>query len=155
MIKKSFALLILSSLLFANLIFSQDQGITQKDFERIDNNLHNKPLISLSIANSLLQNTTQISDKAKLLKKIATAHYFLSDYDDALIFYQKTFNEYTKIDDKDGLSSCYNNIGLIYKKKGSRNKAFEYLVKSLDIEQKRGNEKEITFEFNFNNGGNK
>lgn len=135
------------SLLFINTIFSQDVSTIKKAFERIDKNLQNKPLISLTIADSLLQNVGKTSDKAKLLKKIATAHYYLGNYDKSISFYQKAFNEFIKIDDNDGISSCYNNIGLIYEKKGNRDKAFDYLVKSLEIEQKRGNDKGIAMSY--------
>ena len=106
--KKNVAIFLI--LLFINFIFAQDKSTLSKAFEQIDNNLQNKPLVALSLADSVLENATQISDKAKLLRKIATAHYYLGNYDDAILFYQKAFNEYVKIDDKDGISSCYNNI---------------------------------------------
>jgi serine phosphatase RsbU (regulator of sigma subunit)/Tfp pilus assembly protein PilF len=59
---------------------------------------------------------------------------------------------FDKIDDKNGVSSCYNNIGLILESKGEFNLAMEYYTKSLEIDTEINNKNGIAA--SLNNMGN-
>lgn len=64
--------------------------------------------------------------------------YFLrlkGDIEKALHLYEKSYNEYEKLNNKEGLAFCLNNIGVVYDNLGDLPKALEYYHKSLAIQE--------------------
>jgi len=73
--------------------------------------------------------------EAKLLNSLGGLHYFLGDYTEALkcaISSEKLMEE---LQDKDGLSDCYNGIALIYSKNNQYAMELKYFKKSLALRQ--------------------
>lgn len=63
------------------------------------------------------------------------------EYDEAIELYEKSLDVYKSIDYKEGISPCYNNIGLSYRKKGDYTRAIDYYYKSAKIDLEIGNKK--------------
>jgi signal transduction histidine kinase len=59
----------------------------------------------------------------------------LSNYPKALEYYQKSLHVYEELNDKVGLSKCYNNIGILYVYQEDYDKALEYFEKTLRIDE--------------------
>ena len=59
-------------------------------------------------------------------------------------YYQKSFKITEELGDKRGISSCYNNIGNVYKSQGDYPKALEYYHKSLKIDEELGDKSGIS-----------
>ncbi|MBI5218430.1 MAG: tetratricopeptide repeat protein, partial [Bacteroidia bacterium] len=77
------------------------------------------------------------------------------DYDKAIEYYLKTLKITEKLGDKNGMSKCYNNIGSVHQDQGDYgkvhpvkrdslfNKAIEYYLKALKINEELGDKYEI------------
>ena len=68
--------------------------------------------------------------QAKNLQETAIKLHKKGEWDKALEFYEKSLKIYQKLGDKQGISSSYNNLGLLYKDKGEWDKALEFYEKS-------------------------
>ena len=71
--------------------------------------------------------------KSKAFHVMGTSFYVKGDYENALEYYHKRLVEVEKINDQGGLSSCYNNIGNIYRDQGKSLQAIEYYQYSLTL----------------------
>ena len=56
-----------------------------------------------------------------------------SDYETAVEMYKKSLDIYIQIDNKRGIGSAYNNIGLVYQFSGNKKEAIEYFEKSKEL----------------------
>ena len=63
------------------------------------------------------------------------------EYDKAIELYKQSLAVYQSINYKEGISPCYNNIGLSYRKKGDYTRAIDYYYKSAKIDLEIGNKK--------------
>ncbi|NJO90995.1 MAG: tetratricopeptide repeat protein [Chloroflexia bacterium] len=72
--------------------------------------------------------------EALALKNIATVHLFQGNYEKAENYYLAAIKIFDKINERIGVSSCYNNIGLLYEWKGEFEIAMEYHERSLNID---------------------
>ncbi|MBU0763308.1 MAG: tetratricopeptide repeat protein, partial [Bacteroidetes bacterium] len=59
-------------------------------------------------------------------------------YDVAIENFVKSMEVFTEIGDKEGISDAYNNLGIVYRNRGSNTKALEYYRKSLEIDKETG-----------------
>lgn len=62
----------------------------------------------------------------------------LGDIKSALTYYQKSYDEYEKLDHKEGLAFCLNNMGVVYDNLGEIPKALECYHKSLSLQEEIG-----------------
>ena len=86
---------------------------------------------------SRLNNFTE--HEAMALKNIATVHLFQGNYEKAENYYLAAIKIFDKINDRKGVSSCYNNIGLLLEWKGEFEPALDNYNKSLRIDEEIGN----------------
>ena len=70
---------------------------------------------------------------------IGTVNYYLGDYNQALLWYQKALATYQHLDMPTRVATLINNIGLVYSVLSNHNKALEYYFKSLKIQEKNNN----------------
>jgi len=73
--------------------------------------------------------------KANSLRYIGIVHRNQGNYDKAIEFYLKSLKIYEEINDKKGMSSCYNSLGIIQSDQVNYEKALEYLFKALKINE--------------------
>ncbi|MCK5169497.1 MAG: tetratricopeptide repeat protein [Bacteroidales bacterium] len=72
----------------------------------------------------------------------------LSNYSNALFYYQKPLNLYLAEQDNK-ISEAYNNIGIIYKLQGEFNEAFNFHQKALDASSLALDQNEIANTLNY------
>ena len=70
------------------------------------------------------------------------------EWDKALEFFEKSLELKEELGDMRGISSSYNNLGLLYKDKGEWDKALEFYEKSLEINQELGDRAGISSSYN-------
>ncbi|MFW5792971.1 MAG: tetratricopeptide repeat protein [Bacteroidota bacterium] len=121
--------------------------------------IYNKPdsaIFYLQRANNLIESldnkkelNTFISDrKAKCLYYKGIASTFIRDYDQARDCTLKSIEIYEKLQDKPGLSDCYNSLGNLYYFQGVYSTAVEYYEKSLTIRKELGDQSKIASCYN-------
>jgi tetratricopeptide (TPR) repeat protein/serine phosphatase RsbU (regulator of sigma subunit) len=69
----------------------------------------------------------------------ATSFAVMGNYDDAIIYFEKSLAVRTEIDDKSGMAGSYNNLGIVYSNLGDYDKSIEYYNKGLDLNSTLGN----------------
>lgn len=88
-----------------------------------------------------LLDTAQGVGKVKTLNELFRA-YLSSDPVKALGYTRQALNFAEEIDDKKGIASSYNNLGVAYRNQGALDKALEYYIKSLkyfeELDNKEG-----------------
>ena len=105
------------------------------------------PRKSIEYANQALELSKQyelITEMANSFNNIGLGYYFLSNYDQALYFYQKTLEIHIRSEDKDNLANTYNNIGLTYAKLSKYDIAIDNFIKSLEIVRSLNNKQMIS-----------
>ncbi|MFP4845567.1 tetratricopeptide repeat protein [Winogradskyella sp. PE311] len=108
------------------------------------------------LANETIDNKEDVSST---LISIGVAYFEISDYTEALNYYEKALQINKEIDNEQGISRCLINIGNIYIVKGNFPLAIEYQHKSLKINEKRKDTTLISLSLNnlgviYNNLGN-
>jgi tetratricopeptide (TPR) repeat protein len=90
---------------------------------------------SQQVYETLLDQTTDESEKAPIYHQIAWAKDEQGEYEDAITFYDKAIEIDKKTLPPNHLSfaSTYNNIGMVYGKMGDYPKALSYYEKALEI----------------------
>jgi tetratricopeptide (TPR) repeat protein len=93
---------------------------------------------SRQVYETLLDQTTDESEKAPIYHLIAMAKYDQGEYEEAITFYGKTIEIYKKTLPPNHLNfaNTYNNIGGSYRMMGDYPKALSYYEKDLEISQK-------------------
>jgi len=81
--------------------------------------------------------------EARSLKNIATVHLFQGNYEKSENYYVAAIKIFKEINDLKGVSSCYNNTGLVFEQKGDFKLAMEHYQKSLEIDNKTNNKNGI------------
>ncbi len=71
--------------------------------------------------------------EAKLLNSLGGLHFYLGDYNEALRLAISSEKLMEALNDKDGLSDCYNGIALIYSKNNQYDMELKYFKKSLAL----------------------
>ena len=69
-------------------------------------------------------------------------HHRQNQYDSAENLYNQSLREYKKINFHLGISSCLNNLGILFEEKGNYDKATQYLFKNLRLTDSLGDPKE-------------
>ncbi|MGE0587379.1 MAG: tetratricopeptide repeat protein [Cyclobacteriaceae bacterium] len=71
---------------------------------------------------------------SRSLNVVGSSYWVTGDYEPALRYYQLSARYSEGIDDLNGLSAAYHNMGEVYKKVGNYKTAIEYLEKSLSFD---------------------
>jgi tetratricopeptide (TPR) repeat protein len=89
------------------------------------------------IYDMLLDQTTDISEKASIYTQLGRIKYNLGEYKDAMTLYQKSLEINQKIlpPNHPDLAACHDNIGLVYENIGNYSKACSFYGRALDIGQ--------------------
>lgn len=95
----------------------------------------------------------KISRKAKkafgdACNNIGYAYQSLGDISSSLIYYQKSLNIRTEINDKTGIGECLNNIAYTLEHKGDIPKALEYYHKALENYEAVGDKRGMAYAYN-------
>jgi tetratricopeptide (TPR) repeat protein len=86
--------------------------------------------------------------QAEALNTMGASHFFRSNYDSAVFYYNKCLSIREQIDDRKGIAAIYNNLGAIYKEQGFFEKAIVYYHRSLKIEEELGNRQGVAMSLN-------
>lgn len=89
---------------------------------------------------------------SRFLEFVANASYLLSDFVDAVYFYQEGIRVNTVIGNKTRLSAAFGNIGLTKFRMADYSGALEYLERAITINEEIGNNKFLAY--NLGNVGN-
>ena len=81
-----------------------------------------------------------LAGEALAKKNEGICWFFIGNNDSAKTCYNQSLVAYTKIDDRKGMSACYNNIGLIAQGTGNYDEAVKFYELSIDIDHKLGDE---------------
>lgn len=100
----------------------------------------NKTLQYATLADSLSNLIDYKKGKAKSLKTKALYYKEISDYPQAMIYYQSVLKICKKIGDKAITASCCNDMASLYAVQGNYPKALEYYQKSLSLCEQLGNQ---------------
>ena len=84
--------------------------------------------------------TNYNSGKALAKKNEGICWFFIGNNDSATLCYTEALGIYTKIEDKKGMSACYNNIGLIAQETGKYDDAIRFYQRSVEMDHARGDE---------------
>ncbi len=88
--------------------------------------------LSLSMeARDLAQKLGYKSGLARAYKSIGMAHYFSSNWVDALVDWQQSLTVFEEIGDQNGIANMLNNLGAVHFNQGGDEKAIEYYLRSL------------------------
>ncbi|KQC08276.1 MAG: hypothetical protein APR54_04810 [Candidatus Cloacimonas sp. SDB] len=90
-------------------------------------------------AYKLASDSNYNSLKSEALNNIATGHYYLGNYRNAIEKQEEALKINTALNDKLALARSLNNIGLVYKKLGNYEIALNYILRSLAIEEESEN----------------
>jgi class 3 adenylate cyclase/predicted ATPase len=101
--------------------------------------------------------TNLVKDKqpiiyAKGINTLGGICYNMSNYDEALKYYQETLHVYETLNNKRGIGHASNNLGLIYRNKGEFNIALAYNARYLSVSEEIGDRKGLGIACN-NRGG--
>ncbi|MGF1585010.1 MAG: tetratricopeptide repeat protein [Bacteroidales bacterium] len=103
---------------------------------------------SLRYANEALILAESLGDKkgmADALNRIGNARYFETEYDEALVNYQRSLDIRMDISDLKGILASYNNLYLVNDILGNNELAFEYINKAVELSQKIENKRDIAY----------
>ncbi|MFT5821444.1 MAG: tetratricopeptide (TPR) repeat protein [Crocinitomix sp.] len=76
-----------------------------------------------------------IKAPAQLTNRIAISHNSLRNYNEAIAFYKMSYSKFVEEQDTTGSSAMLINIGMVYSTMGQKDKALEYLFRSLKIKE--------------------
>jgi tetratricopeptide (TPR) repeat protein len=76
--------------------------------------------------------------KALAKKNEGICWFFMGNNDSAVLCYQQALESFKKINDKQGISACYNNLGLIAQETGKYDDALRLYQLSIDMDIERG-----------------
>ncbi|MBN2757996.1 MAG: tetratricopeptide repeat protein [Bacteroidales bacterium] len=86
--------------------------------------------------------------EARAMKNVGVIHLFLGNYDKSEEFFNKSLEKFIKLENKAGMSGCYNNLGMVLELKGNFNLANEFYHKSLKIDEETKNENGVANSLN-------
>ncbi|NOQ71919.1 MAG: SpoIIE family protein phosphatase [Crocinitomix sp.] len=72
---------------------------------------------------------------ATLTNRIARSHKSLRNYNEAIAFFKMSYSKFIEEKDTIGSSAILINIGMVYSTMGQKDKALEYLYRSLEIKE--------------------
>ena len=79
---------------------------------------------------------------------IGTILQLMGANDSALEYLMKAQSTFIRIGEKEGLATCYNNIGYTHKLKGEYDKAIEYFYKALEIADELNDKRQMARTYN-------
>ncbi len=83
--------------------------------------------------------------KATSLFNIGIVYYEKSDYDTAIEYYQKAYNLFEELQQKNRMAECYRMVGIVHNDQGSYDLAIENYLKALVIYEEAGNKQGIAY----------
>ncbi len=92
---------------------------------------------------TVLKAQKEDTNKVNTLYALSDKYETIGNYSEGLKNGNKGISLAIKLGFQSGLSKCYNNIGIIYKKQGNYPKALEYYTKSLKVFEELGDKKGI------------
>lgn len=102
-----------------------------------------------SIGLNLINDEDIISDSknhTKILQLLGNASFILSDYHEAISYYNQSIQIYKSIDDTEGIAACLGNMGLVKHRLGEYSDALQYLEQAIEINNKKdGNKRFLAF----------
>jgi CHAT domain-containing protein/uncharacterized protein HemY len=128
------------------------KDINRSDSDRVDavskliwkNYLFTKPDTALLLASEFVQfshNNNLIKNKAEALNIMGVASSLLGDNKKAAQYYLEGLLIGQEIQDKYGIASSLNNLGMLYGKTGDYEQAIYYLKKNIEINEEMGDRK--------------
>jgi adenylate cyclase len=122
-------------------------GIISADFKddtlRVNNTNPKKAIRYGELANQLAIEIDFKKGSAYALKSIGSVYYFLGDYGQTIVYWQKSLNIFKSIKDKLGEANLLSNLGAVYFNQGNEVKALDYHLKSLKVSEQIGNKLRI------------
>lgn len=80
------------------------------------------------------------SGKALAKKNEGICWFFIGNNDSAALCYKEALGVFTEIQDKKGISACYNNLGLIAQETGKYDDAIRFYERSVEMDHALGDE---------------
>jgi len=77
-----------------------------------------------------------LQGKALAKKNEGVCWFFVGNNDSALLCYSQALGIFSKIGDRNGMSACYNNLGLISQETGKYEEALKYYEHSIEMDTK-------------------
>lgn len=105
------------------------------------------PQKAISMANQALKLAAELQNKKETgtaLKTLGIAHYQLTNYRQALEYYEQSLAIFKQINDYEGIASNQNNIALILERQGDYSGALKRYLESASIFSKNNNEKKLS-----------
>lgn len=100
-----------------------------------------KPMQALPLLNEaygIWQNLKDEKEQARCLSNIGQAYTLQLKFSEAIVALEKAEKMLLKLKDDVGLNTVYHRLGFVYADKGEKEKAIEYYIKSLEIQNKTG-----------------
>lgn len=122
-----------------NLLIKQSESDTTKVKLMLDLSTQfygsdpNKTIAISEEAKALSESINYKSGVAYSLKNIGNGYYFLSDYVEALTYWQMAKSVFEEINDIAGIANMLSNMGAIYNDQGSHSKSLELYVQALKL----------------------
>lgn len=75
---------------------------------------------------------------AKSMKNVGVTHYYLSNYSEALLYYDSAILYFERLSNKNEIANIYNNIGVAYHDLGNLEESLDYYLRSLSLKEEIG-----------------
>ena len=103
---------------------------------------------AIRLYETCFQRETTASQLLALHILIGNCFYRISELEEAEGHYRRAETAASEVEDKEGLATAYNNIGLIYDARGGYDKALDWYVKSLKITEEIGDRAGLAATYN-------
>lgn len=118
--------------------------------QKVRETLDQAPEKALNLANKALKVAIEAGDKtekANALRNLGVTHYYLTNYRQAIEYYEQALQLYKQLDDKDGIGSTLNNSGLILESQGDFSGALKRYLEASTIFSKIDNKKKLALSY--------
>lgn len=110
-----------------------------------------RPRLSLEYADQALTHSRDLGydlGEVSALKNLGLGHYFLAEYDQAMVHYRESLELARAIDSQRDIADVANNMGILYYVWGMYDEALEHYFISLEIRQRSGDRGGMARAFN-------
>lgn len=109
-------------------------SVVYRKTDRMKSMDYARQAFNLSVGNNYL------SGKAQAKKNEGICWFFIGNNDSAALCYKEALGVFTEIQDKKGISACFNNLGLIAQETGKYDDAIKFYQQSVEMDHKLGDE---------------
>ncbi len=109
-------------------------SVVYRKTDRMKSMDYARQAFKLSVGNKYL------SGKAQAKKNEGICWFFIGNNDSAALCYKEALGVFTEIQDKKGISACFNNLGLIAQETGKYDDAIKFYQQSVEMDHKLGDE---------------